>query len=258
MTVSSDVDTKGGMSVESEDCGITTLPQATLHYVQVLGPGQYVCDNSCLQWKSSQICAHTVAVSEKNGDLQSFLDWYVATKQKPNYTSLAIHGLPAGCGRKGGVPKRQRSKAQPRAEISVLRPATCSSVSDKVGSPIVQSSQDHSLSHPSIASYSNTRSESLPTGIGSSYLPQSPLSISQPSAVPYGSVQSASCLTSVGSSAPVVTQNQTINIHPSFPGPSSSRSAQTYSGNPFFLWFIYTRKHKNVPGLPYVIAYSGW
>ena len=275
-TVSSDVDPKGGMSVESEDCGITTLPQATLdsiwskaleyvlsssdvvaapggdpkakmvssrsnispHYVQVLGSGQYVCDNSCLQWKSSQICAHTVAVSEKNGDLQSFLDWYVATKQKPNYTSLAIHGLPAGRGRKGGVPKRQRSKAQPRAEICVLRPATCSTESDKVDtSPTVQSSQGHSLSHPSIASYSNTRSESLPTGIGSSYLPQSPLSISQPSAVPYG-VQSASHLTSVGSSAPVVTQNQTINIHPSFPGPSSSRSAQTYSGNPFFLRFI--------------------
>ena len=123
-------------------------------------------------------------MSEKNGDLQSFLDWYVATKQKPNYTSLAIHGLPAGRGRKGGVPKRQRSKAQPRAEICVLRPATCSTESDKVDtSPTVQSSQGHSLSHPSIASYSNTRSESLPTGIGSSYLPQSPLSISQPSAV---------------------------------------------------------------------------
>ena len=38
-------------------------------------------------------------------------------------------------------------------------------------SPTLQSSQGHS-SHPSIASYSDTRSESLPTGIGSSNLPQ--------------------------------------------------------------------------------------
>ncbi len=185
------VSTKSSMSVESENCGITTLPQAILdsiwtkaleyvlsssdvvaapggdpkakmvssrsstspHYVQALSSGQYVCDSSCLQRKSPQICAHTVAVSEKNGDLQYFLDSYVATKQKPNYTSLAIHGLPAGRGRKGGVPKRQRSKAQLRAEISVLRPTTCSSEVDV--SPAAQSSLP--LSHPNIASYSNTR-----------------------------------------------------------------------------------------------------
>ena len=79
-TASNDVDTKSGMSVESEDCVIATLPQATLdsiwtkvfeymlsssdvvasggdpkakmvssqsstspHYVQALASGQYVC-----------------------------------------------------------------------------------------------------------------------------------------------------------------------------------------------------------------------
>ena len=50
------------------------------HYVRPLASGQYVCDGSCLQWKSSQICAHTVAVSESNGDAFIFgLVWYVTT-----------------------------------------------------------------------------------------------------------------------------------------------------------------------------------
>ena len=150
------------MSVTSEDCGIVILPQATLksmwtkaeeylmsasdvvpapgqdpkakmvssqssnipHFVRALSSGQYVCDNNCLQWKSSQICAHSIAVSETNGDLRSFLDWYIVTNQQPNFTSLAIHGLPAGRGRKGGIPKRQRSKT-PHTDVTVLHPATC-------------------------------------------------------------------------------------------------------------------------------------
>ena len=115
------------------------------HYVRALTSGQYVCDSSCLQWKSSQICAHTVAVSESNGDLQSFLDWYIASKQQPNYTSLATHGLPAGRGRKGGVPKRQRSKAQPRTQVTVRRPATCFGRFDDVN--YNRAPQVHLVSH---------------------------------------------------------------------------------------------------------------
>lgn len=267
------VSTKSCISITSEDCGITTLPQPTLdsiwtkaleyvlsssdvvaapggdpkakmvssrsgtspHYVRALASGQYVCDNSCLQWKSSQICSHTVAVSERNGDLQSFLDWYIVTKQTPNYTSLAIHGLPAGRGRKGGVPKRQRSKVQPRAEISVLRPATRSSESDQVG---VCKDSTATLPPSSMESASNNTSLSEPQSAGtcSSYLSRSSRPPSKPSTVHYGSVQSASSLTSVDSSSPVVTQNQTITIHQNFPGPANP--TQALSPNPFFLRFI--------------------
>ena len=101
--VSNDVNTKSNISVASEDCGITTLPQATLdsiwtkaleyvlsssdvvaapggdpkakmvssqsgtspHYVQALASGLYICDSSCLQWKSSQLCAHSSYVGKK-------------------------------------------------------------------------------------------------------------------------------------------------------------------------------------------------
>ena len=83
----------------------------TPHFFRPLSSGQYVCDSNCLEWKSEQICSHIIAVAEKNSELHSFLEWYNTTKQQPNITTLAIHGLPAGRGRKGGIAKRQRSKS---------------------------------------------------------------------------------------------------------------------------------------------------
>ena len=77
----------------------------TPHFVRTLSSGQYVCDSNCLQWKSAQICSHIIAVAEKNSELHSFLEWYNTTRQQPNITTLAVQGLPAGRGRKGGVPK---------------------------------------------------------------------------------------------------------------------------------------------------------
>lgn len=79
-----------------------------------------MCDDNCLQWKSSQICSHVVAVSEKLGELSSFLKWFISTKQQPN---VAMHGLPAGSGRKGNVPKRKRSKTASACDVYVVRPA---------------------------------------------------------------------------------------------------------------------------------------
>lgn len=155
------------LSISSKSCGINSLPQAVIdsmwlkaeayiesscdivpapgvnpkakmvasrsgdtpHYVRALPSGQYVCDGSCLQWKSSQICSHTLAVSGKNGDLESFLCWYNRTNQQPNITTLSMQGLPKGRGRKGGVPKRQRSQPVSTSEISVPRAALCTTPS---------------------------------------------------------------------------------------------------------------------------------
>ena len=96
------------------------------HFVCSSSDGQYYCDNGCLQWKSSKICSHTVAVAEKNGDLHAFLQWYICTNQEPNITSVAMSGLPSGRGRKGGVPKRKRNTASQKTqpEVVVHRPAT--------------------------------------------------------------------------------------------------------------------------------------
>jgi len=69
------------------------------------------CDSNCLQWKSSYICAHSMAVSDVNGDLSSFLKWYIATNQQPHITSLAMHALPASQGCKGGVLMKKHMKS---------------------------------------------------------------------------------------------------------------------------------------------------
>ena len=96
----------------------------TPHHVRCLPSGQYICDNNCLQWKSSQLCSHVLVVAELNGELDSFLMWYKSTNQQPNITALAMTGLPAGRGRKGGIAKRKRSKSVVAPNITVPRPGT--------------------------------------------------------------------------------------------------------------------------------------
>ena len=130
------------LSVSAEDCGIFALPFATLDamwrstlvssndvvaapgsdsklkmvtsrsdgFVRVVSPGQYVCDKSCLQWCSSQICAHTLVAAEMNKELGLFLAWYTSSGQETNISRLAQAGLPTGRGRKGGIPKHKRSR----------------------------------------------------------------------------------------------------------------------------------------------------
>ena len=93
------------------------------HFVCAASDGEYACDNNCLQWKSSRICSHIISVAEKNHELSAFLQWYNGTNQGPNITTLATSGIPAGRGRKGGVPKRKRSASRKAPEIVVSRPA---------------------------------------------------------------------------------------------------------------------------------------
>ena len=71
-----------------------------------------------------EICSHVVAVSDKLGELSSFLKWFINTKQQPN---VAMHGLSAGRGRKGGVPKRKRSRTTSASDVHVPRPVLTSS-----------------------------------------------------------------------------------------------------------------------------------
>lgn len=76
--------------------------------------------------------------------MQSFLDWYVRTKQEANITRLAQAGLPPGRGRKDGVPKRKHSRtpvaspdivfpraatSQPAAKRSILSSPSSESIS---------------------------------------------------------------------------------------------------------------------------------
>lgn len=84
---SSDIQTAPGNDRKSKM--VTSRSGGTPHFVRVVSPGHYVCDKSCLQWSSSQICSHTLAAAEVNGELSSFIQWYTVTGQEPNITRLA-------------------------------------------------------------------------------------------------------------------------------------------------------------------------
>ena len=147
------------LSVSAEDCGILTIPFITLqgmwekaerllsskteitpapgsdpkarmvlsltsdtpHFVRCKANGQYICDSACIRWTSANICSHTLAVAETNGELLKFLQWYSATGNAPNISILAMQGLPSGRGRKGGQAKRKRKKEVPETLVSVNR-----------------------------------------------------------------------------------------------------------------------------------------
>ena len=167
------------LSISIENCGITKLSLATLqgmwgkaesllstanaitpapggcvkakmvlssssefpHLVRERSSGRYECDEKCLNWSSSGICSHSIAVAEVNNDLDKFLQWYNSAAIEPNITSLGMSGLPSGRGRKGGLPKRKRSQSKfPPIESVKQRKAT-------VPHPV-------SSSHPSITTSS--------------------------------------------------------------------------------------------------------
>jgi hypothetical protein len=146
---SSGTDEKKELSISPEDSGISTIPLITLqgmwskanlllskknaitdapgedrkarmvasltsevpHFIRRKTSGAFVCDNNCPRWKSANICSHTLATAEVNDELKIFLEWYCSHGLSPNITTLAMHGLPSGSGKKGGKPSRKRHTA---------------------------------------------------------------------------------------------------------------------------------------------------
>ena len=114
---------------QEKACMVISYSQVAPHLIRVESDGQYVCDSNCQQWVSSQLCSHTLAAAERNGDL-SFLEWYTRYAESPNISMLAMSNLPRGRGRKGGRPKRQRNRNyNPPVDNITVRPGTLVNVS---------------------------------------------------------------------------------------------------------------------------------
>ena len=65
--------------------------------------------DKCLHFKSIQICSHTIAAAEVNGDLIIILQWFSNRgRQAPNFSKLSTHVMPAGASKKGGHPARKK------------------------------------------------------------------------------------------------------------------------------------------------------
>ena len=77
---------------------------------------QFKCDSDCLNFKSLGICSHSVAVVEINQQLQEFVVGFTKSKKQPNFSAVAVHGMPTGRGRKGSQAPRKRKQSQPVTE----------------------------------------------------------------------------------------------------------------------------------------------
>lgn len=78
--------------------------------------GSYKCDSDCLNYKSLGLCSHVVAVANLNGSLPQLISVFCKTKKRPDFTKLAVHGMPSGRGKKGTQAPRRRKKAEPVSE----------------------------------------------------------------------------------------------------------------------------------------------
>ena len=87
------------------------------HMVNVKSTGAVDCDKNCMHFVTFKICSHVLAVADRNGVLQRFLNFYNKKKISPNLSALANANLPDTRGkkptkstqkRKGGDPNRRR------------------------------------------------------------------------------------------------------------------------------------------------------
>ena len=85
------------------------------HYVKSGKTSGFICDEHCLSYKSSKICAHSVALAIKQDRVPLFLKWYQRIKQKPNYTTVGESGRPSSCGKKPS--KRKGSTKSVSAKV---------------------------------------------------------------------------------------------------------------------------------------------
>ena len=101
--------------------------------------GAYHCDADCVNYRSMKLCSHVVAVAEVNGELSEFVETFSRKQQHPNYTRLALHGMPAGRGRKGQQSPRKRVRKEPLESSKAFQPLNpCSIVSSQSLSKVFQ------------------------------------------------------------------------------------------------------------------------
>ena len=80
------------------------------HYITIAKSGKITC-NDCPMWKAQKICAHSLAVAEKNGITESYLKWFKAKgPTRTNLTALVTCDSTKGVGKKGGKSATARRK----------------------------------------------------------------------------------------------------------------------------------------------------
>ena len=87
-------------------------------YRRVTGVTDTYVTMTALPNKSSKICAHSVAIAQKNDHLESFLKWFKSQKPQLNLTKLAEVENLQHLGRKDHIKRLQQGRVQSISETA--------------------------------------------------------------------------------------------------------------------------------------------
>ena len=71
--------------------------------------GSFECDRSCINSRT-KICEHVIAVAEKSGKLQQFVEWFRRSECGSSISAFVLNGAPKLMGGKGNGRKRSNKK----------------------------------------------------------------------------------------------------------------------------------------------------
>ena len=266
------------LDVSSDECGITTIQSTTLRSIWnkaadlLMGKNiipvpwmtdtraclvksssseqpssHYKCDDKCPMFKGYKLCSHVVVVSQENGDLVAFLKYYNSRDIGPNLSSIALRGMPAGAGKKGGTPNHKRKQSIPietrsvrpfmdhsdTSSLPLSLPSTSGAASNSV--PPISSVSPHPTSDDTLSASSHLHT--------SDAIPSVPLvAVTMPSSLPINitTPNSGASSSIINITSPTVSPTELLPIYSSCSHllqPSQSFSLGSTNSNPFILKF---------------------
>uniref|UniRef100_A0A1X7TIK4 Uncharacterized protein n=1 Tax=Amphimedon queenslandica TaxID=400682 RepID=A0A1X7TIK4_AMPQE len=189
-----------------------------------------------MNFKSTGICSHTVAVAHLNGKLESFVKFLSKSKKIVNFSKVSLHKTPSGSGKKGSQAPRKRKQAQPVTERIPFSPG---SHSNHDASPSTASTS--SIPAYSAPAYDDTSSHYLSSFCHSdAYASSFHHSVTPWSSGHFPSSYNHQVILPQSTSTFNSFNNASINFSPvattTYNMPSLPQSPQEYE--PFKLWFI--------------------
>ena len=172
------IDSQHLVSTESNVCaspgctdGNAFLVKSTIatrqrpYFVECKKNGQISSEQSCMLYHSSGVCAHTVAVAQKKGCLDVFLN-RLNKRDKLSVTKMANVGLPKGAGKKPHSRRKFSTKASSRQMKKFLETVDGSKYTSRVvtsSTTSCKSVQPGSIPQPSLPCYNSDVQSSCTT-----------------------------------------------------------------------------------------------
>ena len=164
------------------------------HYVNVFKNGKVTC-KECPDWKAFKICAHALAVAEKEGATAKYLIWLC--KKRParmNVTAMVTFDSSCAAGKKGeraSTIRRKVDRTATQQEVTKIidRPFHDNGGNSSSNLPSTEIPPPHDQLLPSLLAYpgssQTTSFQTIPPPVGSVRLPHVQSSVTNPPPVAF-------------------------------------------------------------------------